>query len=115
MDIFLDDLRPCPKGFTWIKNVDYLIHEFKCRRDSKLKINILSLDHDLGENELTGYDFCKWLVEEGYDNPEIYPNIIYLHTDNGVGRDNMYQLLSRYKPDWVELYRYPMPTRKERY
>ena len=110
IDIFLDDLRPYPDGFTCIRNVDYLIHEIKCCRDLKLKINILSLDHDLGEGEPTGYDFCKWLVEEGIDNPEIYPKVIYLHTANGVGRDNMYQLLNRYKPDWVKLHRSPMPN-----
>ena len=52
----------------------------------------------------------KWLVEEGYNNPNIYPKVIYLHTANGVGRDNMYQLLNRYKPDWVKLHYGPMPN-----
>jgi len=110
INIFLDDLRPCPEGFTWIKNADYLIHQFKCCQDIKLEVNILSLDHDLGDNELTGYDFCKWLVEEGYENPTIYPKVIYLHTANGVGRDNMYQLLNRYKPNWCKLHRSPIPN-----
>lgn len=111
MFVWLDDLRAPPIGFTWIKNVDYLIHSLECWRDVKIPINILSLDHDLGENELTGYDFCKWLVETGFNDPEIYPRTIYLHTANGVGRDNMYQLLkllNRYKPDWVKLHRSPM-------
>lgn len=110
INVFLDDLRPCPEGFVWIKDAGYLIYQFECYNDLELRVNILSLDHDLGEDKPTGYDFCKWLVEIGIDNPEIYPKVIYLHTANGVGRDNMFKLLERYKPDWVELHRSPMPN-----
>jgi len=106
INLFLDDLRECPSGFVLVRN------EFECRKWlalNKGKINILSLDHDLGENEPTGYDFVRWLIEEGIGNPTIYPKEIYLHTANGVGRDNMFKLLDRYKPDWVKLHRGPMP------
>ena len=104
INLYLDDLRPCPKGFSLARNT------FKCRRMITFhKVKILSLDHDLGEIE-TGYDFCKWLVEKGLGNPDIYPEVIYLHTANPVGRENMYQLLDRYKPDWVKLHKGPMPN-----
>jgi len=30
-----------------------------------------------------------------------------------VGRDNMFKLLERYKPEWVKLHRWPMPNNDE--
>ena len=106
INVFLDDLRACPDNFTLAKDAS------GCRvLMQNNKVNILSLDHDLGEADgKTGYDFCKWLVEIGMDDPNIYPKVIYLHTANGVGRDNMFKLLERYKPDWVKLNRSPMPN-----
>jgi len=106
INIFLDDIRPCPEGFILARNAT------ECSvllRNNE--VNTLSLDHDLGDSDaLTGYDLCKWIVEQGIESPHIYPKVIYLHTANGVGRDNMYQLLNRYKPDWVKLHRSPMPN-----
>jgi len=97
INLFLDDLRDCPDGFILVKELDQ-------------EVNIISLDHDLGENEPTGYDFVKYLIELGNYDPSIYPKQIFLHTANGVGRDNMFKLLERYKPDWVKLHRGPMPN-----
>lgn len=56
-------------------------------------VHILSLDHDLGEDENgnlfpTGYDLVKYMCEHG-----LRADKIYLHTDNGVGRENMFQTL----------------------
>lgn len=51
---------------------------------------IIDLDHDLGE-EKTGYDICKWIVENKY--PIV---AFHLHTMNPVGYSNMRQLLSHY-------------------
>lgn len=53
----------------------------------------MSLDHDLGEdingNLLkTGYDLVKNICENNYNIKKIY-----IHTDNVVGRENMYQTL----------------------
>ncbi|XOS94505.1 cyclic-phosphate processing receiver domain-containing protein [Brevibacillus laterosporus] len=57
------------------------------------EIHILSLDHDLGADEngnllKTGYDLVKYICENG-----LRADKIYLHTDNGVGRENMYHTL----------------------
>jgi len=104
INIFMDDIRPCPERFTLAKNA------LECRLLLLANdINILSLDHDLNETE-TGYDLCKWLIEAGQYNQNIYPKQIFLHTANGVGRDNMFKLLERYKPYWVKLHRGPMPN-----
>lgn len=104
MNIYLDDLRPCPERFVLAKDIS----ECKVLIIGN-DVNVLSLDHDLGGEE-TGYDFVKWLVEIGIDNPNIYPKIIFLHTANPVGRRNMFELLKRYKPNSVKLNYGPMPN-----
>jgi len=88
INLYVDDLRDCPEGFVIARNVDEAIYFLE-----NYKINILSLDHDLGadsEGNLlpTGYDLVKMFCERGY-----FAKKIYLHTDNGVGRENMYHTL----------------------
>jgi hypothetical protein len=84
INLYLDDLRDCPDGFILAKNVERAIYYLE-----NYEIGILSLDHDLGEDELgnpqlTGYDLVKHFCERGLRADEIY-----LHTDNPVGRENM--------------------------
>lgn len=88
INVYLDDVRECPKGFTIARSYDEVMMYLRTR-----EVNILSLDHDLGENEnneelKTGYDVVKSFCEEG-----LYVEKIYIHTDNVVGRENMYQTL----------------------
>lgn len=64
----------------------------------KRYIRIIDLDHDLGE-EKTGYDICKYIVEN-----EIPLNKVYIHTSNPVGRNNMVQLIQRYCNLNIEIY-----------
>jgi hypothetical protein len=116
MNVFLDDLRPAPDGFTLAETIEEAIELI-----SSNPINILSLDHDLGGEDgsytKTGYDLCKWLAEEWYTYKErglfdvvISPKHIYIHTSNPSGRINMIQLLQHYKPLQIKLYNYPMPN-----
>ena len=56
MRIWLDDLRPAPEGWTWAKTVPEAQ-----RLLQQEKADALSLDHDLGEDEQTGYDLVMWL------------------------------------------------------
>lgn len=92
MRVYLDDIREAPNGWTKITNYSDLIEFLE---DYKDEIKEISLDHDLGE-EKTGYDACKWMVENEYWIP-----IIRIHSANVVGIKNMYQLLDRYAPDNV--------------
>ena len=73
INVYLDDLRPPPEGFILARDA------LECRLLLLgNNINILSLDHDLGDtNTETGYDFCKWLVEAGMYEPKIYPKEIF--------------------------------------
>jgi hypothetical protein len=88
INLFLDDLRDIPKGFTTARTVEEAIYYLE-----NYHVEILSLDHDLGEDEEgnllpTGYDLVKYICEHG-----LRADKIYIHTDNPVGRENMYQTL----------------------
>lgn len=105
--LYVDDLRDCPEGYVVARNVEVAIQYLE-----KGNIEVLSLDHDLGEHPITkellptGYDLVKYMCENG-----LYADKIYIHTDNGVGRENMYKTLlgaqrRGFLPDFVEVYHY---------
>lgn len=89
INLYLDDLRDIPDGFMGARTVEEAISIME-----KNSIHMLSLDHDLGIDENgnllpTGYDLVKYICEN-----RIRPaNKVYIHTDNVVGRNNMYQTL----------------------
>ena len=87
INLYVDDIRRWPDGFVVARNYDEAIELL-----NNNKINILSLDHDLGIDEhgveKNGYDIVKYICEYGISSKKIY-----IHTDNIVGRDNMYHTL----------------------
>lgn len=104
INIYLDDLRPAPDGFILVETAVECIE--KLIKFSG-KVNILSLDHDLG-GERTGYDVVKLMVDMYQRGNNLFPKTIILHTANPVGRENMAQLIKRYKPDDVRLVEFPL-------
>lgn len=100
INVFLDDERQCPKGFVVARSVD-------AAKDLLInnEVNILSLDHDLGDGVPTGYDLAKFVVEMYVAEGKLLAKEIYLHTANPVGRENMFQLLNRYLP--IRVHRHP--------
>lgn len=105
INLYLDDLRACPDNFVLAKNMDEAIELIKSN-----KIGIMSLDHDLGNVDgvilPTGYDFVKYICEHGIDC-----NAIFIHTDNSVGRENMYHTLlgaqrRGFISESIKIYRY---------
>jgi len=109
INLYVDDIRSTPPGFSAARTVDEAISMM-----SNNSVHILSLDHDLGmddkENLLpTGYDLVKYICEKGL-RPA---NKIYIHTDNVVGRENMYQtLIAAQRRGFIEndikIYHYPI-------
>lgn len=88
--LFVDDLRnPYGDGWkvarTFEEATQVLLNE---------EVEIVSLDHDLGEDTKTGYDLVKWMVE----NLPFWPTVVIIHTSNPVGRDNMSACIKRYAP-----------------
>ncbi|WP_431028144.1 cyclic-phosphate processing receiver domain-containing protein [Lysinibacillus sp. LZ02] len=112
INLYVDDLRDCPEGFTIARNVEEAIRYIENHR-----IHILSLDHDLGEDENgsllpNGYDLVKYICEKG-----LRADRIYIHTDNGVGRENMFHTLKAaqrrgFIDKDIEIYHYSITINK---
>lgn len=93
MKIWLDDLRPAPPGYATAKSVNKAIEMIKKAEAGGIGVEVLDLDHDLGDYCCDGGDAIKlldWLVERS----TFYP--VKLHTANPVGRANMERMLARY-------------------
>lgn len=112
INVYVDDLRDCPVGFVVARTFQEAIHLLENQ-----EVDILSLDHDLGENTEgnllpSGYDLVKYMCENG-----LRANKIYIHTDNPVGRTNMYETLQGAKrrgfiDSDIEIYHYSITENK---
>ena len=93
MKIYVDDLRPVPPGFKCARSVNQAIALIEKAENDGDEIELLDLDHDLGDFEPDGGDAIKlldWLVER----ETFYP--IQFHTANPVGRANMERMIARF-------------------
>ena len=97
MKLWIDDVRPAPDGYVWIKSVDVAKETIE-KMDNEInqfywgKIEIISLDHDAGDYALYGGDYIKlldWLEETGRNYP------IKIHSMNPVGVQNMRAIIER--------------------
>ena len=93
MKIWVDDLRPVPSGYVGTKSVNETIELIEKLENAGERIELLDLDHDLGDYVSQGGDAIKildYLAERG----TYYP--VSIHTANPVGRANMERLIKRY-------------------
>ena len=82
MKLWLDDERPPPDDDFWV--VFHTAEELLEFLGPNLKeIELLSLDHDLGEGRKTGYDVLLDLEMAAYFDTKI-PFPILVHSDNPV-------------------------------
>lgn len=119
MKLWLDDVRPCPVGWTWVKTADDCTKKLsEGHKDPTFAVEELSLDHDLsvehylagestgymgedtysGCREKTGYDVCLWMAEH-----DIWPPLIRIHSASPVGRERMKGVIVRYAPETTAL------------
>ena len=97
--VFMDDARPCPKGFVYAQNIEECLILLR-----ECEVGVLSLDYDLGWNEPSGSELVRRMIEE-----RLFPRSIYLHSSSWSGRTAMYQMLYAAKPEEVELFVHPPP------
>ena len=114
--LYLDDVRT-PIGTDWVivRNYDQFVSTI--RLYGLEKFEVISLDHDLGDesmieyysnvkknyelnydnivNEKTGYDCCKFLVAESMTKNIPLPQI-YIHSANPIGSGNMLGYINNY-------------------
>ena len=103
-NLFIDDERfPPDDGRDWVIARTY--HEALLEVFNRGFPSYISFDHDLGENQKTGHDIAKVLVE----NDMISGNIesrkaykfspdfaFYVHSQNPIGKANIEGLLNNY-------------------
>lgn len=95
MKIWVDDLRPVPAGYMWDRSVNQAIAIIEKAEATGETVELLDLDHDLGDYCSDGGDAIKlldWLAERG----TFYS--VKIHTANPVGRQNMERMINRYWP-----------------
>lgn len=91
--IFIDDIRN-PPDETWkvARTPDEAIYEIN---KNKGNINIISFDHDLGEDNngksLTTREVVLWMIKE-----EINADKYIVHSSNPVGREWLEGMINRY-------------------
>lgn len=97
MKLWLDDIRKVPEGYVGVKSVNEAKRLIEEKENKSEEIELLDLDHDLGDYAHDGGDaivLLDWLRErETY-----YP--IVLHTANVVARGNMNKVIARMKEEY---------------
>lgn len=98
-NLFIDDERfPPDDGREWIicRNKMQVISAIFDHKQTVA--NYISFDHDLGENEPTGYDIAKWIVEMDMDGVIIIPSNFqyFVHSQNPIGKKNIETYLDNY-------------------
>jgi hypothetical protein len=109
--MFIDDERT-PDDVFWIDRDVYDNKEWViCRNSHEVNVCIkhngmpsfISFDHDLGENEDTGYDIAKSLVDLDMDNKAKFsPEFGYVvHSKNPIGSSNIKNYLDDYLKKFI--------------
>lgn len=96
MKIWLDDMRTPPdSGWKWFKTANDVMDWFRLNHDVH-EVEILSLDNDLGEDQVEGYKILDWLEEKKFFVPDfIFPHKIQVHSANPVARRRMEQVIKK--------------------
>ena len=95
LKMWLDDERPMPEGFDLrVKTAAEAIDAI--RRGG---VSMVSLDHDLGDGNGTGYEVAKYIEESAF-NGGLIPMEVRVHSANPVGRANMNRCIENAKRFW---------------
>lgn len=106
MKIWIDDIRPAPKGYIWCITVNeaktviqnIMVLQGITYNETVPTIELIDLDHDAGDFAIYGGDYIKildWLEKQNWDIP------IRLHSMNPVGIQNMRAIIL--KNGWTEV------------
>lgn len=114
MKLWVDDLRPAPSGYVWVKSVNEAkaaILNFEEQKENALDewdippievweatIEVINIDHDAGDYYKDGGDYIEilnWLELTKRNYP------IHIHSMNVVGVQNMRAIIK--KNEWREI------------
>jgi len=94
MKLWIDDVRPAPQGYEWVKSVNRAKVLIKTK-----SIEIIDIDHDAGNFVLQGGDYIKLLDWMEQENINDIP--IHIHSMNSVGKENMRRIIQH--NGWIEV------------
>ena len=96
MNLWVDDVRPAPYGYVWVKTVNDAILQIEMHEQNNIPFLLISLDHDAGDYGPPDYiKVLDWLEETGRNYP------IRIHSMNPVGVENMRRIIQR--NGWTEV------------
>lgn len=84
VNVWLDDVRPAPPGWTWARTAA------EARAALERPCDIISLDHDLGTRE-TGADVAQWMTSVGR-----VPPVVCVHSTNPAGHARIVWIIEEY-------------------
>ena len=120
MKLWIDDIRPAPEGYFWVKSVNEAKDEILriphieemlriFRATSKEDRYLIDLDHDAGEYAEDGGDYINllnWLeatyvpiLQDSYQLGTLF--VYHIHSMNPVGVENMRRIIRR--NGWKEI------------
>lgn len=95
MKLWLDDLRPAPEGWVWVKTAWDAIEVL-----GRGGVAEVSLDHDLGGDEHgTGQMVASWIEAEAYHG-RLARLAWRIHSMNPIGAERMKLALERADGFW---------------
>ena len=106
MKLWVDDVRPAPDGWKWVKSSGEAIATL-----TFFQVDEISLDHDLGisvtgnhdgfvtavedETAKTGYDIACWIEARVHSGVLLNAPIMHCHSANPVGRRRIEQVIRK--------------------
>lgn len=100
--IWIDDVRPAPPGYKWIKSTNEAIRYLQeCQWYDRYVVDvslIIDIDHDAGDYAADGGDYIKIL---DWMESERLGATFHIHSMNPVGVANMRNIIQ--KNGWREV------------
>ena len=85
MRVYLDDKRQTPEGWHRVFWPEEAIELIKSG-----KVEVISLDHDLGDDQRgTGYDVLSWIEEQVFMSSEFKCPELLVHSANPAAKTRM--------------------------
>jgi hypothetical protein len=88
MKVYLDDERETPEGWTRTTTVEQTVRLLETRT-----VESLSLDNDLGLDQLEGHEVLSWLESQIYFDATFPLPIITIHSANPTRVEHMQRAL----------------------
>jgi hypothetical protein len=100
INVYLDDVRPCPQGFTAARSAEECLLLLAVS-----EVNLLSLDFELGLGHPNGLAVVHGIITSGK-----YPREVYVHSSSVMGRAQMVRDLKAANLQGVIIHDGPMPS-----